>query len=129
VTRLAVALGIFTVVAGIALVTMPLPVLEFGRSILSPSVMYGAALFRILFGFVLLAAAPMSRFPTLLRTFGAVLIIAGIAAALLDVGQAQSIIDWMLGQGALFTRLWASVVAVIGAAVVYATISPHRAAT
>jgi hypothetical protein len=129
VTRLAAALGIVTVFAGIALATMPMPVLEFGRSILSPSVMYGAALFRVLFGVVLLVAAPMSRSPALLRTFGVVLIIAGVAAAILNVGQAQVIFDWLLAQGPLFTRVWASMVAMIGAAVVYAAISPHEVAT
>jgi hypothetical protein len=123
---LAIALGSLLALAGVLLVATPSAVLEFGRSILSPSVLYIAAVVRIIFGAVLLWVAPVSRAPKTLRVLGAVLIIAGAVTPFVGVERSRVVFDWMQAQGPLFTRTWASVAAVLGILIVYAIIAPRK---
>jgi hypothetical protein len=126
---LAAALGLLLAVAGVLLVAAPTDLLEFGRSILSPSVLYVAAAIRIIFGGVLLWVAPVSRAPTALRVLGAVLVVAGVATPFVGVELSRVVFDWMLAQGSLFTRAWASAAIVLGVLIVYAVIAPRKFAT
>jgi hypothetical protein len=119
-------LGVVLAVVGVLLVVAPSEVLEFGRSMLSPSVLYIAAVVRIIFGGVLLWVASVSRAPTVLRVLGGVLVIAGVATPFVGVELARVVFDWMLAQGSLFTRAWASAVIALGLLIVYAVITPRN---
>jgi hypothetical protein len=123
---LAVVFGLLLGAAGVLLVIAPADVLEFGRSILSPVVLYIAAAVRILFGVVLLWVAPASRAATVLRVLGVFLVIAGVATPFVGVELARLVFDWMLAQGPLFTRAWASAAVVIGVIIIYAVIAPRK---
>jgi hypothetical protein len=123
---LAMSLGVLLTVVGVLLVAAPSDVLEFGRSILSPSVLYIAAAIRIIFGGVLLWVAPVSRAPTVLRVLGAVFVVAGVATPFVGVKLSRVVFDWMLAQGPLFTRAWASAAIVLGVLIVYAVNTPRK---
>ena len=123
---LAVALGVLLALVGMLFVAAPFAVLEFGRSILSPGVLYIAAAVRIIFGGVLLWVAPASRAPTVLRILGTVLVVAGVATPFVGVELSRVVFDWMLAQGSLFTRAWASAAIVLGVLIVYVVMTPRK---
>ena len=123
---LAVALGVLVALVGMIIVAAPFAVIEFARSILSPSVLYIAAAVRIIFGGVLLWVAPASRTPTALRILGVVLVAAGVATLFVGVELARMVFDWMLAQGSLFTRAWAGAAIVLGVLIVYVVIAPRK---
>jgi hypothetical protein len=114
-----VILGCLLTAVALVLIVSPSPVLEFGRSILSPGVLYIAALFRVLFGVALLLVASGSRAPPFLRILGTVLIIAGLATPLVGVNDSRAVFDWMLAEGPEFNRSCAATAAVLGAFIVY----------
>jgi len=122
----AVALGVLLALAGVLLVAAPSAVLEYGRSILSPSVLDIAAAVRIIFGSVLLWVAPASRAPTVLRILGVVLVVAGVVTPFVGVELSRVVFDWMLAQGPFFTRAWASAAIVLGVLIVYVVIAPRK---
>jgi hypothetical protein len=123
---LAVALGVLLAVVGMLLVAAPFAALEFGRSILSPAVLYIAAAVRIIFGGVLLWVAPASRAPTVLRVLGVMLVVAGVATPFVGVELSRVVFDWMLAQGSLFTRAWASAAIALGVLIVYVVSTPRK---
>ena len=125
---LAIILGLLLAGMGAILVAAPTAILEFGRSLLAPSVMYIAGAVRIAFGAALLWVAPGSRAPKTLRVLGAVLVIAGIITPFVGVERSQMIFDWMLAQGPWFTRAWACAAIVFGVLIVYALIAPRKSA-
>jgi hypothetical protein len=124
---LASALGLLITVIGLALVAAPALVLEFGRSLLTPGILYIAAAVRVLFGAVLLWVAPASRAPIPLRGLGALLVVAGVLIPFVGVERSGAVLDWMLAQGPWFTGIWAGAAAVLGAFIAYAVISPRKA--
>ncbi len=86
----------------------------------SGRMLYSAAGFRILFGAVLVLAAPASRAPDFIHILGIVVIIAGII--LLFVGQKhfRRMINWLVERGAAFVRVWGVLGLVLGCALGYA---------
>ena len=117
-------LGLLIAVIGLMLVAAPVVVLEFGRSLLSPNILYAAAAVRVLFGAVLLWVAPASHAPKSLRALGALLVIAGVLTPVVDVERSGALLDWLVAQG--FTRAWAGAAVVLGVFIAYAVISPRK---
>src|SRR5258706_5661114 len=108
------------------LVAAPVVVLEFGRSLLSPNILYAAAAVRVLFGAVLLWVAPASHAPKSLRALGALLVIAGVLTPLVGVERSGALLDWLVAQGPWFTRAWAGAAVVLCAFFAYAVILPRQ---
>ena len=75
---LAMALGFVVAAIGVLGVAAPLVLLEFGRLLQSANALYIVAALRIVFGVILLWAAPNSRTPRTLRILGIFIIIAGL---------------------------------------------------
>ena len=126
---LAVVLAFAVATIGAVGVFAPSVLLDLGDSLLTPTVLYSAAAVRVLFGAVLLWVAPVSRTPKTLRVIGALLVFAGVFTPLVGIEYSRGVLDWLLTQGPLFTRVWAGVAVLFGLFIVYAlTGSRHFAA-
>jgi hypothetical protein len=73
---------------------MPLMLYSFSRGGI-----YAAAAIRIILGGLLFFAATPTRTPKTIRVVGLILVIAGIATALIPLDRAQSIKDWWVTRG------------------------------
>ena len=123
---LAMVLGFIVATIGAVGVVAPDVLLELGESLLTPTVLYIAAAVRIVFGAVLLWVAPVSRTPKTFRTFGALLVFAGVLTLSIGIEHSRAMLDWLLGQGPLFMRAWAGAAVVLGLFIVYAITGPRR---
>jgi hypothetical protein len=113
-------IGTLIALLGAVGIVAPTFLLSVSRPFLTPTGLYAAALIRVVFGAVLLMAAPGSRLPRTLRVLGAVIVVAGIATPLVGVERARAIVDWWAAHGPVLLRMWASVAVVLGAFVAYA---------
>jgi uncharacterized membrane protein len=125
---LAVALGLAVAAIGAVGVAIPSDFLEFGQSLLTPTVVYLAAAVRVVFGVALVWVAPVSRTPKVLRVLGALLIIAGAVTPFIGVEHSRVMLDWLQAQRPTFTRVWAGAAVVLGLFIAYATSRPGRSA-
>ena len=121
-------MGILIAAIGVVGIAAPLVLLEFGRSLQTPSALYVVAAVRIIFGAVLLWVAGASRMPRTLRVIGIVIVVAGLLTLFFGVERSQAMLDWWSSQGLLFMRAWAGVAVILGLFIVYAVTSPRRAA-
>lgn len=93
----------------------------------TPSALYAVAVVRIIFGVVLVWAAPVSRMPRTLRVIGVFIIVAGLLGPLLGVERSQAMLSWFSSQGPWFMRTWASVAIAFSLFIVHVVLSPRRA--
>jgi uncharacterized membrane protein len=125
---LAMAIGLIIASVGVFGVAVPSAVLEFGRSLQTPSALYIVAAVRIIFGALLLWVAPESRAPKTLRVLGVLIVIVGVLTPFIGVERSRAMLDWWSTQGPLFTRAWMGVAVVFGLFIVYAVTTPRRSA-
>jgi hypothetical protein len=125
---LATIIGFFVAAFGLVGVMDPAYILEVGRSLLTPTSLYGVAAFRIGVGVVLLLVAAHSRAPAAFRVFGSVIVLAGVLTLFLGVGRSGAILEWWSAQGPLFMRLCLALPLAMGLFIVYALTSSRRAA-
>lgn len=123
----AIALGALIAAIGLVGMTAPSALLEFGRSLQTPSALYAVAGIRIAFGALLLWAASASRMPRTLRIIGTIAVIAGLLIPFLGVERVQAMLTWWANQGRLFIRGSMSLVVLFGVFIIYAFFSPNRA--
>jgi hypothetical protein len=128
VKAIAIAVGLIISAIGLIGVVAPLLVLEFGRSLLTPTALYFVAAFRIGIGVVLVRVAPVSRVPAVLRIVGIFVIIAGVLTLFLGVEHSRAILDWWSNQGPTFMRFCLSLPMALGLFIVYVVTSPRRTA-
>jgi hypothetical protein len=83
---------------------------------------------RVVFGVVLIRAAPLSRSPKGLRVLGSLIVVGGLLTPFIGVQFAQVILGWWLEGGVSVVRIWAGFSLLLGAYVVYATVPTRRAA-
>jgi hypothetical protein len=121
----ALLIGLFMGAIGLLAVVAPHGLLTAARSLQTPLGICLIAATRVLFGVVLVLAAPSSRAPKALRVFGFMIVVAGVITPFFGVDRARAILDWWSGQGALVMRAWAGVAIAFGAFVVYA-VAPRR---
>jgi hypothetical protein len=60
----------------------------------TPGRIYAAGALRIAMGLVLILAAPVARWPMMLRVFGAMMCLQGLSAALMGAEHARVILEW-----------------------------------
>ncbi|NND69949.1 MAG: hypothetical protein HKN43_00055 [Rhodothermales bacterium] len=85
---------------------------------------YYAAGFRILFGAVLVLAAPASRAPDFIYILGIVIIVAGIILLLVGQKRFHTMTNWLAERGPMFVRIWGVIGLLFGCALFYAFIHP-----
>lgn len=83
------------------------------------------AVLRVAVGFILLKAAPASRYPRILRVLGPVIIIAGFATPLFGVERSRAMLDWWSGLGPGVVRMTGGLAIAAGGFLAYA-VSSHR---
>ena len=88
-----VAAGVIVVV-GLVGAFRPDTLVAAGRSMVSPAGVYAATALRIGIGLVLMLAARKSQAPWLLRAFGVVALVAGLATLLSGAEGARARLDW-----------------------------------
>ena len=124
----ALLVGLFILAMGVLGIVAPDGLLTAVRSLLTPGGLYLVAALRVVFGVVLLLAAPSSRAPTVLRLLGMITFIAGLITPLFGIERARAIFEWWFARGPAFMRLWTALAVAFGAFVVYAVAPRRRAA-
>ena len=118
---LAVAVGVLGLIAPDRLVAL-------GTVLTTPSGIYGIAALRFLVGVVFLITASSSRMPRTLRILGVIAIIGGILTPLFGVDRSAAAVNWWAAQGPVFLRFPGTVLAGLGAFLIYATGPVRRVA-
>ena len=95
-----------------------------GRSLATPSGLLLAAAIRVVFGAALLMAAPGSRAPSLLRLFGALIVIAGLSTPLFGVELASHVLA-MASENGAWLRMGGTIAIALGGSFVWA-LSPRQ---
>lgn len=116
---LLVVIGCCVVALGTAGAVAPNVLVGLGRYSVTTIGLYVAAAARLGMGFLFLRVAPVSRTPNVLRVFGVIGLLGGLATALMGVDRARVFLDWGVGQGPVFFRVWGGGLAVIGAFIAY----------
>jgi hypothetical protein len=124
---LAVLVGFFVMVVGVAGIAAPSALLRAAEYATTPIGLYAVAALRVGLGLVLIRVAPTSRTPQLLRVLGAIAVGAGVLTALVGVDRARAMLAWETAQGTTLIRLGALIALVFGGFIVSA-VSGRRAA-
>jgi hypothetical protein len=85
----------------------------------TPGRLYAAGALRIAMGLVLILAAPVARWPLMLRVFGAMMCLQGLSAALMGAEHARVVLEWESARTALL-RVGAIVALVTGSLIAFA---------
>src|SRR4030095_1428068 len=93
--------------------------LAIGREFASPVGLFVAAAIRVVFGAVLIFAAPASRAPQALRVVGLVILVAGVITPFFGVERARGILDWWSTQGTVLTHIAPAVALAFGGTLIY----------
>jgi hypothetical protein len=109
---------------GAMLVFLPDTVLSVVRDLNTPNGLFVAAGVRLLFGGLLLTAASTSRAPNLLRVFGALIFLAGIATPMFGTDRARNVIDALAADKGAYARMAGTLAIALGCAFVFA-LSPR----
>ena len=117
---LATILGFLMMLLGLSALLVPDRVLPFARFTTTANGVYVAAAIRLLIGLILLMAAASSRFPIVLRVFGGLAILGGIATLVIGAAGAQRIADQIPPYVTTAIRGIGAFVMILGAFVVYA---------
>jgi hypothetical protein len=92
--QLTIAVTGILVAIGVAIALAPDAVIALSRKLVSPIGIYVAAAVRCAIGLALLLIARGSRAPAVLRTFGVVLVLAGIVFQFLGVESSKARVEW-----------------------------------
>jgi uncharacterized membrane protein len=101
------------------------------RQAVTSSALYVIAAVRVAFGLVLISVASVSRAPKTIRVLGYLILIAGVATAvmgLVAIERFRGIVEWWLQQGTGVFRLAGVVVLGLGGFIAYACAPARRAA-
>ena len=118
----ALILSILLAALGTLGLVLPQRLADLARQFLTPGGLILAAAIRILFGLVLVFAAPNARTPEFVRVIGIISLVAGVMTPLLRVEQHRKILDWWVDRGSGLMRIWSAVGLVFGLVLAYAFI-------
>lgn len=119
-TLVATILALIIACIGLVGVLSPPLLLDFLRALRSSGALYVVAAVRIVFGVVLVLAAPASRLPRTLRVLGTIIIVAGLVTPLFGLERTRALLEWWTSQPSWAMRAWASVAVAFGVFLVYA---------
>jgi len=117
----AMLIGVLIAGFGGAAILAPAAFFEAVRYLHTPPVIYVAGTLRVVLGIVLVGAAPQSRARTLLRSLGALIILAGLLTPLVGARVARALLEWWSAGGPWLVRAAGAVGLVIGLFILYAT--------
>ncbi|HEX8898344.1 MAG TPA: hypothetical protein VF751_06585 [Chthoniobacterales bacterium] len=116
-------IGLLMVALGLTGVVWPEGVMQLATYSFTATGLYVAAAVRILLGGLLFFAAAATRTPRTIRVIGLIMLIAGIATALIPAERAQSMKDWWLAHGPHVVRIAACFPLAVGIFLGWTTIS------
>ena len=119
-TIVAAILSLLIAAVGVLGIVAPERLVAFGRAIQTPAGLYAAGAFRVVLGIALFLAAPDSRAPDVIRVFGVIIIVGGVATPLVGLERSRKILDWWTQKGSWFIRLWSLVALGFGLWLAYA---------
>ncbi len=122
---LVIVVGAVAAAIGILGIAAPAVLLDFGRSLETPTPLYLIAALRVFFGIVLIRAAAISRTPATFRVLGVFLIIVGVATPFFGVERSRAVLEWWAGREMGFFRAAVSLGVVFGFFLVWA-VTPRR---
>jgi len=122
-TLIALVLSLFLAIFGAAGIVFPKLVIKIVRRFGCLPGLYMAAIFRIVLGLVLISAAPTSHAPVIIRTFGILILMAGLILPFIRLDRFRNIVAWWTSQGLVFTRSWAGVTLALGLFLAYAVVT------
>lgn len=117
---LVILIGALAVAIGVLGIAAPGVLLDFGRSMETPTVLLVVAVLRVLFGFVLIRAAAISRTPAAFRVLGGLLVIVGIATPFFGIERSRALLEWFADRGSVTFRAAAALAAAFGIFLVWA---------
>jgi hypothetical protein len=129
VKTLAFVFGLCIATVGAVGTLAPSGLVWVAQNSLTSGAFYVVATVRVAFGLLLISVARASRAPKALRVLGYVIVIAGIATALmglLGIGRARAMIEWWLQLGSGVVRLTGVLILALGAFVAYACAPAQR---
>lgn len=106
--------ALFIAIAGSVGIIAPARLLQWIRSIDFPALLIPMAGLRIFMGVAIWLAASESRYPTALRVFGAIFILAGLALPVIGGSRIQRVADWWLERPPALIRAWAVAALALG---------------
>ena len=119
---LAMAVGFVIAAIGALSIAAPSALFEFGRSLQSGGALYVLAALRIALGAILIWAAPDARAPRMLRIFGVLIIVAGLATPFFGLERSRAVFDWWSTQGSLYMRAWPVTAIIFGLVIAYVAV-------
>lgn len=111
---LVLLIAISLIALGLTGVLWPTALMDLAKSTFSPKGLYPAAAIRIVVGLVLLLAAGVTATPNIVRAIGAIILLGGIATAVLSADTAQRLSSWWLEHGEDRLRMTACVPLAVG---------------
>ena len=114
---LAFGLSLVVLAAGLLIILDPFVVAVITNYCVNPYGFYVIASIRVVFGSILIAAAPDSRTPKSRGAVGYIMVAAGLLTGwmgLMAMGLARAVVEWWLLQGATMIRLPGVVAVLVG---------------
>lgn len=124
---LVIVIGSMGVAIGILGIAAPAVLLEVGRSLETPVALYVVGALRVVFGYMLIRAAAISRTPKTFRVLGVLLAILGILTPFFGVERSRALLEWWAASGLGYIRAAAGGAIVFGLFLILAVASRGRA--
>lgn len=99
---------------GVTVLVSPGPIRKLALRFKTQKALYVGAAMRLIFGISLVFAAPASRDPGFIHTFGVILIVAAVLILIVGRARLEKLIAWWSKQGDAIVRLWGVVALLFG---------------
>src|SRR3979409_1347061 len=96
---IALLIATLMILLGLVGVLWPEGLMDFAKYTFTATGIYVAAIVRMALGILLLVGAKATRTPKTVRVIALIILVAGVATALITVERAQLFRDWWLGRG------------------------------
>jgi hypothetical protein len=123
---IALLIAALMILVGLIGVVWPEGLMEFSKYSFTATGIYVAAIVRMAMGLLLFVAAKATRTPKTVRVIGLIILVAGVATALVTVERAQLLRDWWLGRGPDALRIAACFPLAVGFFVAGSTLTKSR---
>jgi len=113
-------IGLFIAAYGLMEFIKPGRFCDLARRFDSLTGLYSAAVFRIVFGGIMVYVGPETAFPEFLQILGYIVIVAGVILLFLGYARFHKIMEWWCGQSPNFFRSFAVFAILFGGFLAYA---------